>query len=204
MSVEQDSILTALGDSAVRFARPKAKSAAALLPFLTAVDGVLDVVLSESEIAVYFDPAHPPRKLRDLPKLCRELPDRSTTGRKHCIEVRYSGPDLAVVAEHNGLSVAEVIQRHSQREYVVSMLGFLPGFAYLQGLDSTLCTPRRESPRKQVPKHALAIGGAYTAIYPCASPGGWNLIGEALEPELFGRHGARLQAGDRVIFSAVA
>ena len=56
-------------------------------------------------------------------------------------------------------------------------LGFLPGFAYLGGMDRRLVTARRKQPRLSVPAGSLAIGGEQTAIYPSASPGGWQLIG---------------------------
>jgi KipI family sensor histidine kinase inhibitor len=59
----------------------------------------------------------------------------------------------------------------------VYFLGFLPGFAYLGGMDERLATPRRKEPRLVVPAGSVAIGGEQTGIYPSASPGGWQLIG---------------------------
>lgn len=192
-----------MGETAVRFARPPEKSAAALLHFFREKDGIVDVVLSEDEIAVYFNPARPPDELSEWIDQCQTIPGDIEPGRRHTISVRYNGPDLVDVAEFCGLTIDEVVRRHSQAEYTVGMLGFLPGFAYLQGLDTALVVPRRDVPRKRVPQNALAIGGAYTAVYPCMSPGGWNLIGEAIEPALFSAQGARLQAGDRVVFTVV-
>lgn len=100
-----------------------------------------------------------------------------------CIEipVHYggeAGPDLAHVAAHCGLSEAEVIARHSNAIYQVYMMGFTPGFAYLGGLDPTLATPRLATPRVRVPAGAVGIAGNQTGIYPVASPGGWQLIGQ--------------------------
>src|SRR5574341_322117 len=87
------------------------------------------------------------------------------------------GPDLSFVAEHAGLSQAEVIQGHSRVPYHVYMIGFTPGYVYLGGLPERLHTPRLPSPRIRVPGGSVAIGGAQTGIYSVESPGGWRLIG---------------------------
>ncbi|MBM3116722.1 5-oxoprolinase subunit PxpB [Jeongeupia naejangsanensis] len=113
-----------------------------------------------------------------------------------------AGPDLAVVAEQAGLSCDEVIARHAAGEYVVYCLGFLPGFAYLGGLDPALACPRRASPRLSVPAGSVAIGGAQTAVYPLASPGGWQLIGRT-DVKLFDPYRETpglLSPGDTVVF----
>lgn len=93
------------------------------------------------------------------------------------IPVTYDGPDLPTVAARCGLSVAEVIRLHSQTEYSVYMMGFLPGFAYLGVLPAPLRLPRLPTPRLRVPAGAVGIAGAQTGIYPLESPGGWHLIG---------------------------
>ncbi len=87
------------------------------------------------------------------------------------------GPDLDAVAAHTALDAGDVIARHLQAEYRVAMLGFMPGFPYLLGLDPALHAPRRASPRTRVPAGSVAIGGAQTGIYPRELPGGWQLIG---------------------------
>ena len=88
------------------------------------------------------------------------------------------GPDLNVVAEHNGLTPRQVVEQHSCAEYVVYFLGFQPGFAYLGKLASALHTPRRAEPRLLVPAGSVGIGGSQTGIYPLATPGGWQIIGQ--------------------------
>lgn len=88
------------------------------------------------------------------------------------------GPDLGVVAQHNGLTLKQVVEQHSAVDYVVYFLGFQPGFAYLGGLASTLQTPRRAEPRLTVPAGSVGIGGSQTGIYPLATPGGWQIIGQ--------------------------
>ena len=93
------------------------------------------------------------------------------------IPVVYDGELLDFVAELAGMSVDDVIARHTGRELVVGWLGFAPGFAYLIGLDPTLHLPRLATPRTSVPAGSVAIAGPYSAIYPTASPGGWRLLG---------------------------
>ena len=87
------------------------------------------------------------------------------------------GEDLPFVAEHAGLSIEEVIATHTGNDYLIYMLGFLPGFAYLGGLDERIVTPRLKRPRVKIPAGAVGIGGSQTGIYPTVSPGGWQLIG---------------------------
>jgi KipI family sensor histidine kinase inhibitor len=131
--------------------------------------------------------------------------DLDAPGRTIEIPVAYGGehgPDLADVAAHTGLAPAEVARRHAAGDYVVYLLGFLPGFAFLGGLPPELATPRRAAPRLAVPARSVGIGGAQTGIYPLASPGGWQLIGRT-PIELFDPQAAAptlLRPGDRVRF----
>lgn len=87
------------------------------------------------------------------------------------------GPDLAFVAEHNGLSESEVIRIHASAPYLVYMIGFAPGFPYLGGVPPTIATPRRKSPRLSIPPGSVGIAGTQTGVYPISTPGGWQLIG---------------------------
>ncbi|ELY9422419.1 5-oxoprolinase subunit PxpB [Cronobacter dublinensis] len=87
------------------------------------------------------------------------------------------GPDLADVARHAGLSEKQVVEKHSQVDYVVYFIGFQPGFPYLGGLTPELATPRRAEPRLSVPAGSVGIGGSQTGIYPLPTPGGWQIIG---------------------------
>ena len=87
------------------------------------------------------------------------------------------GEDLAGLAELTGLSEKEIIDIHAGTEYRVYMLGFLPGFVYLGGMDERIAAPRLNSPRVSIPAGSVGIGGSQTGVYPMASPGGWRLIG---------------------------
>ena len=106
------------------------------------------------------------------------------------IPVRYGGldgPDLPFVADTHGLTQAEVVERHAAQIYHVGMMGFMPGFAYLLGLDPALATPRLATPRTLVPAGSVGIAGDLTGVYPLASPGGWRLIGRT-DMGLFNPH----------------
>lgn len=89
------------------------------------------------------------------------------------------GLDLEMLSLEKGLSKNKIIELHSERIYTVYFIGFLPGFLYLGGLNETLYTPRKASPRLQVKNGAVAIGGNQTGVYPNESPGGWNIIGNS-------------------------
>ena len=147
------------------------------------IDGVIELVPTFCSLMVVYNPcvvgydeltSQVRGKLRGLV---------ATSGGIHRvvkIPVCYGGdfgPDLADVAEHAGMSAEEVIAIHSGHDYLIDMLGFLPGFAYLGGLDERLHTPRLATPRTRIESGAVGIGGAQTGIYPLASPGGWRIIG---------------------------
>ncbi|MFV0306684.1 MAG: 5-oxoprolinase subunit B family protein [Desertimonas sp.] len=121
------------------------------------------------------------------------------------LAVRYDGEDLAGVAEATGLSVAEVIARHTGNDYVSAFCGFAPGFAYLTGLDPMLVLPRRDTPRTRVPAGSVAVAAGYTAVYPSVSPGGWHLLGhtDATLWDLARRPPALLAPGTRVRFRVI-
>lgn len=138
---------------------------------------VVDVVPGERTLLVTTRPgtdlAGLGTLLRDLP-----LPEACEAGGEPLrIPVVYDGADLDEVASLTGLRREEVVERHTGGEYVVAYLGFSPGFGYLTGLDEILHVPRRDAPRTTVPAGSVAIAGAYGAVYPSSSPGGWRLLG---------------------------
>lgn len=87
------------------------------------------------------------------------------------------GPDLGEMSRELGRSEAEIIQIHQSVDYKIYMLGFLPGFVYLGGLDERIHMPRLSVPRTKIPARSVGIGGSQTGVYPMDSPGGWRLIG---------------------------
>ncbi len=141
-----------------------------------------DAAPAYGSVCVRFDVDHPPDAdaLLALIEMSLAQPPRIDTSAIIEIPVRYGGefgPDIADVAAHTKLSIDDIVERHSAATYTVAMLGFMPGFPYLRGLPTELVTPRRATPRTQVPAGSVAIGGAQTGIYPRALPGGWQIIG---------------------------
>jgi KipI family sensor histidine kinase inhibitor len=121
------------------------------------------------------------------------------------VPTAYDGPDLDDVAAHAGLSVDEVIARHSGTEYRAAFCGFVPGFAYLTGLPVVLQLPRRSEPRPRVAAGSVAIGAEFTGVYPSASPGGWHVIGHTDEAmwDAARERPSFIVPGDRVRFVPV-
>ena len=109
-----------------------------------------------------------------------EVSKKVSSSRIFEIPVCYGGeygPDLENIAKHANLTPQEVIDIHSSSDYLIYMLGFLPGFSYLGGLDERIHTPRLANPRIKIPAGSVGIGGSQTGIYPLDSPGGWQLLG---------------------------
>jgi KipI family sensor histidine kinase inhibitor len=122
-----------------------------------------------------------------------------------CVYGGASGPDLGDIAREAQLSEGEAAALHASETYVVSMLGFLPGFAYLAELPERLRLPRRATPRARVPAGSIAIAADMTAVYPLESPGGWHLIGWTPVPmwDMARRAEPLLRPGDSVRFRAI-
>lgn len=95
-----------------------------------------------------------------------------------CYQHEYA-PDLPELAQQHGLTVAEVIAKHTEKCYSVACLGFIPGFAFLGYVDDAIATPRRANPRPHVAAGSVGIAGRQTGVYPADSPGGWNIIGRS-------------------------
>jgi inhibitor of KinA len=191
----------------------------AALERLAGVRGITDLVAGFASLTVHYAPVaiaptrdeSPHAALeRELTGMLRDLDDASPLeARLVEVPVCYEGdhaPDLDVVAKASGLSPDAVVAAHTAPLYTVHMIGFVPGFPYLGGLDARLATPRRGEPRTRVPAGSVGIGGAQTGVYPIASPGGWHLIGRTPLVLFDPRRDppALLRVGDRVRFRAVS
>lgn len=151
------------------------------------IAGVLEVLPTYCSVSIYFDEAICQISLlkdlaqKALQKSEEEKTESTDSARTITIPVCYEdqefAPDLEKVALHAKLSKEEVIKLHSSSDYLIYMMGFLPGFPYLGGMNPQLETPRLETPRTKIPAGSVAIGGAQTGLYPVESPGGWNIIG---------------------------
>ena len=163
----------------------------------------------------------------DLPAVRREFPDfpsvfdavknlasaalgkldNSTEESSRTIEVPVyfddgSALDIDHIVQRTGLDRSKIIDIFTERTYRVFMLGFLPGFTYMGEVDDRIATPRKQSPRIQIPKGSVGIAGTQTGIYSLESPGGWQIIGrtdvEMFTPEA--ENPCYLRPGDHVRF----
>lgn len=215
----KDVLMKAEGDSALLLEFPQEispqinASITALVHLIREqrIEGIMDMIPAFSSLLIHYEPLvigyqQLSKRIKGLLDL--ELGDVLKQKRIFHIPVLYGGeygPDLDFVASQANLSPKEVIEIHSSQDYLIYMLGFLPGFPYLGGLDSRIHTPRLANPRIKIPAGSVGIGGAQTGIYPLDSPGGWQLIGatplltyqaDRKEPILF-------EAGDYIRFVPV-
>ncbi len=200
------------GDSALLVELPDLAHAMALHRALRArpIAGVLEVVPAARTLLLTCQ-----RGAVALPALAAALRARAAEavadtgaaqavlpGRLVEIPVRYDGEDLPEVAERLGISVQEVIARHTGQPWQAAFAGFAPGFVYLAGGHPCFQLPRRSAPRTRVPAGAVALAGGFSAVYPAASPGGWQLIGVTGVPmwDMRRAEPAYVQPGFRVQF----
>lgn len=177
-----------------------------------ALPGVIETMPTFRSLTVFFDPLVTDRDavLATLQPLIAAAEHGSTTDGRHWrLPVCYEGeaaPDLAEVAGAIGIGEDEVVALHSGAEYLVYMIGFLPGFPFMGDLPAPLRLPRRAQPRVRVPAGSVAIATGLTAIYPWESPGGWHLLGRCPVPLFDARRTSPslLAAGDRVRFVPVS
>lgn len=145
--------------------------------------GVVDMIPAFCSLLINYDPGVISyEEIRERMKTILKIDVKADAARKRIYEIPVCyggkfGQDLDNIAQHAGMSPEEVIQIHSSRDYLIYMLGFLPGFCYLGGLDERIHTPRLADPRLKIRAGSVGIGGSQTGIYPLDSPGGWQLIG---------------------------
>ena len=146
--------------------------------------GIVDVIPAFASLLINYNPqviSYHDLKERLEALLKMDMGTEQTAKVVYEIPVCYGGkygPDIENIAQNAGISVEEVIEIHSSRDYLIYRLGFLPGFCYLGGLDERIHTPRLANPRLAIPAGSVGIGGSQTGIYPMDSPGGWQLMGK--------------------------
>lgn len=165
--------------------------------------GTLDLIPAYTSLTIVFDLGVVASRFQGLKgmknlieeKLAEPFSALIPEGRLHEIPCLYEGPDLAFVAYKCGISEADVIRIHSEKEYHVFFLGFLPGFAYMGTTDERITVSRKVTPAT-IQKGDIGLAGNQTGIYPSNSPGGWQIIGRTNTIPHF-------RAGDRVRFIPV-
>jgi 5-oxoprolinase (ATP-hydrolysing) subunit B len=174
------------------------------------IAGVLETVPTYRSLLVHYDPLRVDFSSLGARLLAlAQLPIApAPTTRRWRIPVVYGGEfgiDLDEVAKVHGLSPDDVVARHTASDYFVAMVGFTPGFAYLSGLDPTLATPRRSSPRTHTPSGTIHIGGVQAAIQCLAGPSGWHLLGRTPVRAFHPRRDPvfLIAPGDAVTFHAI-
>ncbi|RYG71685.1 5-oxoprolinase subunit PxpB [Lentibacillus lipolyticus] len=175
------------------------------------IPGVVEWVPAYDSVTVYYEPHR--IRFKEISKKMEDVHDKASdkeemASRLLQVPVVYGGkygPDLERVAMQNGLSPDDVVEIHAGEPYLVYMLGFLPGFPYLGGLDKRVATPRLDEPRGRTPAGSVGIASEQTGVYPMESPGGWNIIGQTpirlFDPDR--AHPFLFRAGDRIQFQPV-
>lgn len=174
------------------------------------VPGLVETVPTYRSLMVQFDPLtldydRFQQQVRDLAGTLQAAP---ASGRRWKVPVVYGGKfgiDLDATAERHGLTAAQLIDKHAAPVYRVYMIGFMPGFTYLGGLDPSIATSRRTDPRPMTPAGCISIGGIQALIAGQAMPSGWHILGlTPVRTFMAGREPAFLTApGDEVVFEPV-
>ena len=146
------------------------------------LSGIVDLIPGLTNLLVQYDPLHISAKTLQeiITPWLDHLTEDSGKSRHIRIPCCYGGelgPDLDSIADQLKLSPDEIVARHVASTLEVAIMGFLPGLAYMKGVDEALYLPRRKTPRARVPALTLGIAMDQTVVYPMPSPGGWNLIG---------------------------
>lgn len=179
---------------------------------LEPIAGVRNLHPAYCSVLVKFDPLQ--RRQETLEEILKQYLarlDDVVLPEPHQVEIPVCyggehGPDLHAVCAMQSMTAAQVIELHSSTTYLVYFLGFVPGFAYLGELPEALVTPRLATPRRKVPPGSVGIAGHQTGVYPCATPGGWRLLGRT-PVSMFRseRHAlSLLSIGDRVRFTPIS
>lgn len=174
------------------------------------VAGLIETVPTYRSVMVQVDPLvfdydGFERRVRSLVATLHAEP---RPGRRWKVPVVYGGTfgiDLEATAERHGLTPAQLIDKHIAPVYRVYMIGFMPGFTYLGGLDQSIATPRRTDPRPMTPAGCISIGGIQALVAGQAMPSGWHILGlTPVRTFMAGREPAFLTApNDEVVFEPV-
>lgn len=147
------------------------------------LDGFIESVPTYRSLLIHYDPLQTTfDKMRTSVReaLAEAGDEMFETNRNWMVPVVYGGEagiDIDWLAAQHRMDRHTLIALHSNGTYRVCMIGFMPGFAYLSGLDPSVATPRRKEPRPHAPQGTISIGGEQTAVQSVAGPSGWHWIG---------------------------
>jgi len=101
------------------------------------ISGVIETIPSFRSLMVQYDPllTTAAEIIAEITPMMSNLTGHQYQARKWCVPVCYEeqyAADIANVATATGHTVEQVINIHSDVLYHVYMLGFLPGFPYLE------------------------------------------------------------------------
>ena len=176
------------------------------------ISEIEDILILKDHIGLFYNPYKSTyKKLKS--KINSVLSDDSITiksnKKRHWkIPICYNSElalDIKNVSKTLKINTKEFIKKHKKPCYDVDMIGFLPGFLYLGGLNNSLSLPRKKVPRKIIPKGSIGIAENQTGIYNIESPGGWNIIGRT-PYELFNKNSEppiKIKQGDTITFYEV-
>lgn len=215
-AISEDSVLITLADAIDDTLPLRIARLCKLIESDGCQDWLVDLVPSYTTLLVIYDPVrtdfhrvmtHLRRSLQMDGKTAPEsLSDSQSCQVTREIPVYYgleSGPDLEWIARENNLGVEDVIDYHTDATYTVYAMGFAPGFAFMGQVDPAIATPRKDTPRSHVPAGSVGIANRQTAVYPKASPGGWQLIGKSPVKLFDSINLSLLNVGDRVRFRSI-
>ncbi len=182
-----------------------------LFTALSKMEGVDEITPAYASLAARVDPTS--TKVASVVRAAEKAWDSKVVdeakGRLIKVPVCYEegfAPDLEWVAKNAGLKTEEVVMLHSSREYTCMMLGFAPGFVYLDEVDPKIRADRLDTPRTKVQAGSVGIAGTQTGIYGLETPGGWRLIGRT-PLTMFNAHASPptpVGLGDRVKFESIS
>ena len=172
--------------------------------------GILETVPTYRSLLIQFDPlaTDVPGLVAHIEHSCRQAHPPRKRVRRWRVPVVYGGAfgmDLDDLAALHGISPGALVDLHAGAVYQVFMIGFMPGFAYLGGLDPALATPRRMEPRLETPAQSISIGGAQAAISSVAGPSGWHMIGRTPARGFMPERDVVFlyEAGDEIVFEPI-
>ena len=175
-----------------------------------AIPGLIETVPTYRSLNVQFDPLalDYAALMARAEAIAAAAKPQTATARRWRVPVVYGGAfgiDLDHVAGRHGIAPKRLIEIHSGAVYRCYMIGFMPGLAYLGGLDPSIATPRRDNPRLKTPPGSVSIGGIQALVASVEMPSGWHLLGRTpARAYMPGRDPVFLfEAGDEIVFEPV-